>query len=244
VLVAALDGGVTEIDTAFNYSGFAAHRLLAEAGRGLLDRFSITTKVGFFADGHDLTAARLSEAVERISDQLGRVPDTLLLHNPERSAGQFSAACEALIGLRDRGFCTSWGFSTWNPRPLLGVAVPESPDVVMVRCGLAVPHEVLGAAEQLVARLRPSEVRGMSPFGGSAADPVWAVVDPTLFLVAAEGANQVQAAFAMAFAVPEVPAVAVGTSRPEHLRQLLRATRLEVRPEVVAQYRALLGARA
>lgn len=237
---------MTDVDTAFSYTGFATHRLLSALGPEITTRLSITTKMGFFRDGHDLTPTRLSTAARQIVDDLGRPPDTLLLHNPERSSSMFTAACEALIKIRDAGLCGAWGVSTWDPGALLGHDVPGPPDVMMVRCGLAVPHHILAAGEQLIKELRPREVRGMSPFGGSTADPIWSKIDPARFLSPdsrAKEPNRIQSAYAAAFALPRVCAVAVGTHDTDHLDQLCDATELEADPDTVARYRALLAER-
>jgi aryl-alcohol dehydrogenase-like predicted oxidoreductase len=237
---------VTEVDTAFCYTDFAAHHLLAAAGPEITTRLSITTKVGFFREGHDLAPPRLAAAAHQIADVLGRPPDTLLLHNPERSAPRFTRACEELIRLRDAGLCRSWGISTWNPAALLGREVPGPPDVVVVRCGLAVPARFLAASEQLIMGLQPREVRGMSPFAGNTSDPIWNKVEPARFLTPASRAkepNRVQSAYAVAFAVPQVSAIAVGTQDAEHLGQLCDATELHADPDTVARYRVLLAER-
>ena len=244
LLLAALRSGVTALDTAYNYSGFTGHRRLAEAAGPLLERFDVTTKIGFFPDGHDLTASRLREAALRTVNELGRVPDTLLLHNPENSPAWFTSACRTMIRLRDQGICRAWGISTWDARPLLDYPSPEPPDVLMVRCGLSVPTAVLTAAEELAASLRPGELRGMAPFGGSWADPVWSAVDPTLFMSPNRKASRIEAAFAVGFDLPRVAAVAVGTSHAEHLRHLVAATYLDVNPRAITQYRSLIHQRA
>lgn len=247
LLEAALQLGVSELDTAYSYSDFASHPLLAAIDPGITDRLKITTKVGFFPDGHDLTPARLAEAAHRIADELGRVPDILLLHNPERSAPQFEAACEELIRLRDAGLCGAWGISTWDPTALLGQRAPERPDVLMVRCGLTVSTRILAAGEQLAEQLRPWEVRGMSPFGGSTSDAIWNRVDPTLFLDPASretAPTRPQAALAVAFTVPQTAAVAVGTRDADHLQQLhAAAATLRADPDIVRRYRTLLADR-
>lgn len=246
LLEAAIRRGVTEVDTAFSYADFNAHKLLAAISPEITSRLSITTKVGFFPEGHDLTPARLSAAAHQIADDLGRPPDTLLLHNPERSAPMFTRACEELIRLRDVGLCASWGVSTWDPAALLGHEVPVPPDVVMVRCGLTVPDRVLDAGDRFVLDLRPSEVRGMSPFGGSTADPIWSKVNPARFLDAGSRLQEpspIQSAFAVAFAVPRVLAVAVGTRDSNHLDQLCAAAELRADPDTVARYRSILAER-
>jgi aryl-alcohol dehydrogenase-like predicted oxidoreductase len=246
LLEAAVHCGVTEVDTAFSYTDFTAHKLLAAVDSVITTLLSITTKVGFFPEGHDLAPTRLSAAAHQIADDLGRPPDTLLLHNPERSAPMFTRACEELIRLRDAGLCGAWGISTWDPGALLGRDVPGPPDVMMVRCGLTVPARVLAASERLIKELQPHEVRGMSPFGGSASGPIWGKVEPARFLNPASRAkepNRIQSAFAVAFAVPQVSAVAAGAHDADHLGQLCDATDLRADPDTVASYRALLAER-
>lgn len=238
---------MTEVDTAFNYSDFAAHRLLAAIDPAVTEQLSITTKVGFFPDGHNLAPKRLSQAAHQIANELGRPPDCLLLHNPERSAPLFVAACEELVRLREAGLCRAWGISTWDPVALLSSRAPVPPDVVMVRCGLTAPARALATAEQFIINLQPREVRGMSPFGGNTAVPVWTNVDPTRFLDSTSRAtkpSRIQSALAVAFALPRVAAVAVGTSDGIHLDQLCDAVDLRADQDTVARYRALLAHRS
>ena len=236
---------MTGLDTAFSYQDFTAHRRLADAVGDLLRLFDITTKIGFFPDGHDLSAARLRAAAESICSELGRAPDTLLLHNPERAPTWFTNACHTMTRLRDEGLCRAWGVSTWDPAPLLGRIVPEPPDVLMVRAGLMVPARVLDAAEQLIDEVKPVELRGMAPLGGHGSGSAWTLVDSAaLFLHPGQTATQVQAAVAAAFQLPAVEAIAVGTGNPAHLRELAKAPRLDLNLRAVKQYRTLIRARA
>jgi aryl-alcohol dehydrogenase-like predicted oxidoreductase len=245
VLTAALDQGVTALDTAVNYQHFTAHPRLVDAARDLLRHFDITTKIGFFLDGHDLSAARLHTAAEEIRSELGRAPDTLLLHNPERSPTWFTNACHTMVQLRDEGLCRAWGISTWDPTSLLGRIVPAPPDVLMVRAGLMVPARVLDAAEHLAEQIRPVELRGMAPLGGHGDNPIWNELDAAaLFLPPGQQATRILAAFAAAFAIPEVQAVAAGTGNKVHLAELAAAVRLDVNPEAIEQYRTLIRQRA
>lgn len=235
---------MTALDTAYNYQRFDAHRALAQAAGGLLESFEISTKVGFFPDGHSLEPARLRAALEQAVDELGRAPDTVLVHNPECSPLGFQRACGMLAGLRDAGLCRAWGVSSWDPRALLAVADDARPDVLMVRAGLTVPAAVLDAAEQLAAMLQPEHLWGMAPFGGSTADPIWTTVDTGLFLHAGQHATRIAAGLAVAFAVPCVQRIAVGTSRAAHLGDLVAACELTTSPQQVADYRELLRRRA
>ncbi|MFC9087677.1 aldo/keto reductase [Nocardiopsis dassonvillei] len=236
---------MTRLDTAFNYQRFTAHRLLADAAGDLLASFEISTKVGFFPDGHDLTPERLKAAVREIPEELGCVPDTVLLHNPENSIEGFEGACAALAEMRYAGYCGAWGLSSWDPRVLAerDWSVPR-PDVVMVRAGLSVPAPVLEAAERFSTRVGARAVWGMAPFGGDAADPLWSGVDTSLFLDPGQRASRVQATVAAAWAVPEVERLTVGTSSPAHLEEIVQAESLTVSASMVDRYRTLLRRRA
>jgi hypothetical protein len=79
----------------------------------------------------------------------------------------------------------------------------------------------------------------MSPFGGSTTAPIWARVDPRTFL-RVPAATAVQAAFRVAFTLPRVEAVAVGTDDAGHLRELLGGLAYEIDTEVLRSYRQLL----
>nr|WP_203673085.1 aldo/keto reductase [Streptomyces sp. SID13666] len=237
--------GVTDLDTAFNYQHFGSHETLAAIAADLLPAFSISTKIGYFPEGHDLSTRSLRTAAEQSAIALGRTPDTILLHNPECSAANFEAACEALAKVREEGLCEAWGISTWSPSPLLESAweVP-SPDVIMVRAGLSVPSLVLDAGEQLTERLGARQIWGMSPFAGDAAGPIWTQVDTRQFLSPGQQGSALQSGIATAFAIPGVTRLAVGTSRLDHLADLAEAVSFEVNSTTVNQYRTLLRRRA
>ncbi|WP_405988440.1 aldo/keto reductase [Streptomyces sp. NBC_00986] len=245
LLEVALEQGVTDLDTAFNYHHFTSHRTLAAIADDLLPEFTISTKVGYFPDGHDLDPARLRIAVERSVKELGRIPDTVLLHNPESSVGGFADACAVLLEMREAGRCKNWGLSTWDPRPLLEAdwEIPR-PDVAMVRAGLTVPVGILDAVDELVDRAGIAELWGMAPFAGNADDSIWQTVDTSAFLVPGQQGSTLQTGVAAAFAIPEVSRLAVGTSDIEHLAEAVGGSRLEVSTETVTAYRALLRERA
>ncbi|MDN0193885.1 aldo/keto reductase [Streptomyces sp. S.PNR 29] len=261
-LIAALDLGITGIDTAFNYHRFTSHTSLANVGRGLLDRFTISTKVGFFP-GHDqaehsLAPASLLEALEQTNRDLGRAPDLVFLHNPERSLREaapdlardtLAQACAAMEEAKVRGLCRAWGASAWHPSPLLHAIDPTvpKPAVLMIRCGLFVGFHALKDAASLAERWsdHTTQLWGMSPFGGNANNPVWSRFDARVFLRNwPDHLTQMQAAFRTAFHLPHVNTVAVGTDDPTHLRDLVDVLSCEVDEQAVVQYRNLLHHKA
>ncbi|WP_349307944.1 MULTISPECIES: aldo/keto reductase [unclassified Streptomyces] len=256
-----MDLGIDAIDTSFNYRGFSAHAALADVGGDLLSRFMLSTKVGFFpAAGqaeHSLDPGRLRQAVEQTNHDLGRSPDLVFLHNPERSLPGSSAesrevlgmACAALERAAAEGLCGAWGISSWDPRPLPGLvdaALPK-PDVLMVRAGLLASLDLLEASEALTTGwdLEMAQFWGMSPFGGSTRDPLWDNLDPRIFIRSdADELSAVQAAFRTAYWLPRVGAVTVGSDDPSHLRELVAALRYEVDDTNLRMYRKLLRERA
>ncbi|MEU5402807.1 aldo/keto reductase [Streptomyces sp. NPDC005963] len=261
ILTSALDLGIDAIDTSFNYHGFSAHSALAKAANDLLPRFKVSTKVGFFqAAGqaeHSLDPVRLRKAAEKTIRDLGRVPDLVFLHNPERSLHNLSAgsrnaldmACAALASAVADGLCGAWGVSSWDPRPLPGLVEDSTPrpDVFMVRAGLLAGADVLDAAEALATRwdLGSDQLWGMSPFGGSTEDPLWSSLDARMFIRATgSGLSRVQAVFRTAYSLPRVGAVAVGTDDPCHLRDLIASLRYDTDDTSVNAYRRLLRERA
>lgn len=161
--------GVRGIDTAFNYRGFTSHRSLARVAGDLLAEFTLSTKVGFFPASepatravHSLDPARLRAAVDQSCDDLGRAPDVVFLHSPERSlAGltlrqsrdSLAAACDALTTATVAGQCGVWGVATWDPRPVVAALAGDpsgiAPEVLLLRAGLAVADPILTATEAL-----------------------------------------------------------------------------------------------
>jgi aryl-alcohol dehydrogenase-like predicted oxidoreductase len=227
---------------------------LAEAAGDLIIDLTVSTKVGFFPGGwHSLDPRRLREAIERSCYDLGRPADLVFLHNPETSLerldpdgarGVLAEACAVLaeaVGARRSG---GWGIASWNPGPVLESVTALRPDVLMIRAGLSVGAHQLAISEELVKRLAPRVVWGMSPFAGSASDPVWREVNARQFLQAGQDCTDQQAVLRTAFALPDVDLVAVGTSDTGHLRELVAATELEIDQEMIARYRELLAIRS
>ncbi|KOV59350.1 hypothetical protein ADK64_34015 [Streptomyces sp. MMG1121] len=239
--------------------GFQSHRTLAQTAGDLLPKFTVSTKVGYLPGPHgaehSLNPVRLLAAVEQAVRDFGREPELVFLHNPEQSLREagargreaLAAACEALREATVKGLCGAWGVASWAPSPLPGLidkTVPR-PAVLMVRAGLLVGAGTLDATDALTAAwgLGSGEVWGMSPFAGSASSPVWERFDPRVFLRGDSGFSRVQAAFRIAYALPRVAAVAVGTDQPSHLAELVDALNAGVNTSVTDEYRCLLRER-
>jgi aryl-alcohol dehydrogenase-like predicted oxidoreductase len=257
--------GINRLDTAVNYRDHTAHTHLAATGRGLLDEFRISTKVGFFPasipghpNQHSLDPRQLLHALRRGAEDLGRIPDVVFLHNPERgltnpsdpvSGEILAAACDTLDTAAGEGLCRAWGISTWNAAAVLSVldntpmGMIAAPAAVMVRAGLLVGDTELSAGQALGDRFGlPIPARfGMSPFGGDTRDDIWRKVDPRRFLEPGQTATRFAAALRIAFDLPVCGAVTVGTSRTDHLRELAAAPDLDTAQAQIKRYRELLS---
>ncbi|MEU9050410.1 aldo/keto reductase [Streptomyces sp. NPDC048384] len=260
LLTGALDLGVTALDTSTNYLGFRSHQVLARTASDLLPKFTVSTKIGYFPGPggaeHSLDPVRLHAAVEQAAEGLGREPELVFLHNPEHSLREATAhgqevlaeACAALDDATAKGLCAAWGVASWDPSPLVSLIDPTvpRPSILMTRAGLLVGARTLDAADALTKAwdLGGGEVWGMSPFGGSTSDPVWARIDPRVFLRDGGGLSRMQAAFRAAYHLPRVDSVAVGTDEPAHLGELVGALAGEVEERTIEEYRSLLRDRS
>jgi pyridoxine 4-dehydrogenase len=183
----------------------------------------------------------------------------VLLHNPERTLADLSAAeggdrlaqaCACLAEAVASGLAGAWGISSWDPRPLVEVLAVSKPDqlptVLLVRAGLTVPEVVLAAAETISEAygIAAAGRWGMSPFGGSTADSVWRTVNLSAFVASQRPYSRLQAAFRLAYELPFVTRIAVGTNDAEHLTELADATNdVELAADTITEYRELIRAR-
>ncbi|MFC7892439.1 aldo/keto reductase [Streptomyces sp. NPDC057381] len=147
--IAAVDAGVTWIDTAPNYAAGSAEAQL----RPVLDghpRVRVSTKVGF-VPGSDRVAARDAGVLPLDSDQnhclsrpyiawqlarshtrLGRLPDLVFLHNPEHGrthrtdvAQRLTAAFEELESAAYADKIGGYGVATWAGLSSGAFTIPE-----------------------------------------------------------------------------------------------------------------------
>ncbi len=83
----------------------------------------------------------------------------------------------------------------------------------------------------------------MSPFAGSTRDLAWRDTDLSAFLDDQQDHTSIQVAFRLAYDLPQVARVVVGTTNPTHLAELTAATRLRISPDTIPRYRQLIAAR-
>jgi aryl-alcohol dehydrogenase-like predicted oxidoreductase len=190
----------------------------------------------------------MGDSLEQSAADLGGTPDLVLLHNPERTLEGLSAnvgrevlaaAISALVDATAEGLAKVWGISTWRAAVTAEYADGcPAPDVLMTRCGLTVSGQ-LEATEHLAELLgvTPSSRWGMAPLGGVPAAVTWPAPDT---FAPGQPCSPVQAAFAVAYQLPEVAAVSVGADRPEHLAELVDAAQFGIDRQRVVAYRNLL----
>jgi hypothetical protein len=114
----------------------------------------------------------------------------------------------------------------------------------MVRAGLSLSSQQLDAAEALSEVLGvPATGRwGMSPFAGSTGEPAWTNTNYSPFLEPRQVFAPVQAAFRLAYELPPVHRVIVGSNDRDHLNDLTSAVSLRIASGAIAQYRKLVAA--
>ena len=251
---------MNSLDTAYNYLDFTSHRVLARVVGDLLPQFRISTKVGFFSGAagtlHSLDPSRLRSAIWQSVDDLGVRPKTIFLHSPERTlAGMdltrgsdvLAAACFVLAEAAAFGLCDSWGIASWEPEPVLAALGERSacptPDILMTRAGLSLDAATLAAVDQLATRLDVDLLNrwGMSPFAGDTRDAAWHTTNLAPFLDYGQPHTSLQAAFRLAYDLPRVTHLAIGSNNPAHLRELVAATHLRVAADTVDRYRQLIA---
>jgi 2,5-diketo-D-gluconate reductase B len=109
----ALDVGIRHIDTAQMYGNEShAGRGLAASGVARGEIF-LVTKV----DPSNLGAGRFAASVQRSVDDLGTVPDLLLIHWPP-SDGDIDGPVERLLREGERGMAKALGVSNFSPRQM------------------------------------------------------------------------------------------------------------------------------
>ncbi|GGW31577.1 aldo/keto reductase [Streptomyces caelestis] len=133
--VHAIACGATWIDTAPNYHHGRAQPQLQSVLAGNLD-LRVSTKAGFFtpdiataardagvltpaeaASGHCLTHRYVAWQSRRNATELGRTPDLVFVHNPERAARPHDAIAGAFTALEVEaraGRIGSYGVATWT----------------------------------------------------------------------------------------------------------------------------------
>jgi aryl-alcohol dehydrogenase-like predicted oxidoreductase len=260
---AALDGGVTLIDTGASYSrGYAEPRL----GRALqgrdTSRLVVATKAGTFVRegriGRDFTPAAIVASAERSLRHLGLETLPLLqLHGPAL-AELTDDLRAALADLKARGVVRAVGVNSFDPAVIgLTLGLPDI-DVVMVDYNVLRPErEPLIAAAAAAGK---GVLAGMPLAMGHIGLRVWKIRAPRDIWYAARGLVRhrrevrdgarfgflnhlsgmtgAQAALAYVLANRSVSSAVVGATRHAHLSENLAASGMTLPVETLAAIRA------
>jgi aryl-alcohol dehydrogenase-like predicted oxidoreductase len=148
---AALDHGVTFLDTGASYSGGEAEPRLGRALKGrALDGVVVATKAGTRFDGRriarDMTPAAIEASVTRSLRNLGLETLPLLqLHGP--AVDEIAGLSGTLEGLKRRGLVRALGVNSFDPGVIAHVAALPLFDVVMVDYNVLRPERAAVIAQ-------------------------------------------------------------------------------------------------
>ncbi len=259
---AALDAGVTFVDTSAYYGEGTGETLLGDALAGVRrDAYTLCTKAGRLGrDRFDFTPAGVRACVAGSLRRLrvGHV-DILLGHDIEFADNfddTLTQLVETLQALKQEGVCRAVGVSGL-PLSLLRHVVETVPvDVAMSYCHLTLQDTTLLSELLPAAAARGVAVLNASPLAmgllTAAGPPGWHPA-PAAVLAAARRAAAVCAArgtdlatLALQFSYSEgvaagVAATVTGTARREELLANLAAVRTPPDPDAVAAVRAALA---
>jgi aryl-alcohol dehydrogenase-like predicted oxidoreductase len=259
----ALDRGVTLFDTGASYSAGEAEPRLGRALMGRdASRLVVATKVGTYHAGggrigRDMSPAAIAASAERSLRNLGLDALGLLqLHGP--AIHELDAAMEVLAGLKARGLVRAIGLNSFDPAVIEHAVGLSGIDVVMVDYNVLRPERepliaraaaagkgvlagmplAMGHTRPLLQRLRgPQDVwyaaRALAKHRGELARG-----RRFRFLHRLPDMAGSQAALAYVLANAGVSAAVFGATRPEHLRENLAASGLDLPDGVMARIHA------
>ncbi len=241
-IAAALDSGVTWLDTARAYGRDEEdlghnERLLGRVLGQASEHVRVVTKCGMARPGGrwepDGRASSILASARASATDLGRAPDLLLLHTPDPRTA-LGTSIRALVRARSEGLARAIGLSNVSRRELDALG-----DV-----SIGAVQVALGAFDDASARggvvawcqERGIPVLAHSPLGGPARAGRLAR-DPLLRTVAArhDGATPATIVLAYLLAVSEVIVPLVGARRPETARAAAKATTITLDDADLAQ---------
>jgi aryl-alcohol dehydrogenase-like predicted oxidoreductase len=259
----AIDHGVTLFDTGASYSAGEAEPRLGRALRGRdKSRLVIATKAGTYHAGggriaRDMSPDAVVASVERSLRNLGLDALGLLqLHGP--STAELDAAMATLATLKARGLVRAVGLNSFDPAVIEHAIGLADVDVVMVDYNVLRPER-----EPLIARAAAAGkgvLAGMPLAMGHTRPLLQRLSGPQDLWYAARALAKhrgelargrrfrflhrlpeltgSQAALAYVLANPGVSAAVFGATRPEHLRENLLASGLDLPDGVMARIHA------
>ncbi|WP_406206931.1 aldo/keto reductase [Kitasatospora sp. NBC_01560] len=267
--------GATWIDTAPNYRGGSAHHDLAPALRTHPD-ISVSTKVGFISrtaalealaagvitpaqaeEGHSLRPSYVRWQTERSTVELGRHPEVVFLHNPERIGERntvlaaISRAFEALEELVAAGLIGGYGVATWSGFSAGTFTVNDLVDTAFRAAGsrhhlraiqLPVSLVALDAAVEALDGLGPIGTAAAAGLDVFASSPLHGgdlpgMITRDLAELIRPGLEPPEAALHVVASTPGISRILLGTSNAAHWQRAFRA--IELPPMTAAALREI-----
>ncbi|MES2341215.1 MAG: aldo/keto reductase [Pseudomonadota bacterium] len=263
---AALDRGVTFLDTGASYSGGNAEPRLGRALRGRdLTGLVIATKAGTRHDGRrvvrDMSPTAVEASVLRSLGHLGLESLPLLqLHGP--AVAELTDELRAVLqGLKSRGLIRTLGVNSFDPEVIDHVIGLPDFDVVMVDYNVLRPER--GPLIARAAAAGKGVLAGMPLAMGHTGGQVLKLRAPRDLWYALRAARNhraevlagrrfgflhrqpdmtgPQAALSYVLAHPGVASAVFGTTRMAHLEENLAASGMALSPELAARIAAAQG---
>jgi predicted oxidoreductase len=245
-LLRCLDLGITTIDTAEIYGGYAVEELLGQAlalSPGLRDKLEIITKSGIYIPhmtapavrvGHyDASAARLIRNVERSLRLLGTDHlDLFLVHRPDWYTSIDDTA-EGLNQLRASGKIRSAGVSNYSPTQFAALSSRMDKPLVTNQVEFSLLHMdpiFDGTFDQCqTSRVSPmawSPLAGGRLFDGAVEAAVRLAREAAILSPKYGGATLEQLAYAWVLAHPARAFPIVGTNKIERIESAAKAAEI------------------
>ena len=260
----AIDLGITLFDTGASYSAGEAEPRLGRALKGRdVSALVVATKAGTYHAGggriaRDMSPTAVAASAERSLRNLGLETLGLLqLHGP--SISELSdEMLQSLAELKARGLVRAVGLNSFDPAVIDHALGLEAIDVVMVDYNVLRPERepliaraaaagkgvlagmplAMGHTRPLLSRLRgPQDVWYAARALARHRDEL-ARGARFRFLHNLPDMTGSQAALAFVLADPNVSAAVFGATRPEHLRENVRASGLSLPASLMARIRA------
>jgi len=221
VVRAAVEGGITFIDTATLYG---TYEHIARGLKGWRGPVTLATKTHAKAD-----RALAEQHVETALKELGRdTIDIMLCHCARQrfSEAEWGPTLEALLAARDKGLVRMVGMSTHTVAGVLDAARHPEMDVIHPLINLKGMGIIDGGVEEMLAAIREAHAAGMMVYA----------------MKSLAGGNFVpnrEEALSFIFDTPEIDAVVVGMVTPLEVEWNLRFAAGRPIPEDLARDTAL-----
>jgi aryl-alcohol dehydrogenase-like predicted oxidoreductase len=257
VLEAALDAGLTWVDTAEAYHDSRNEQLIGDAFRRLGDGLLVATKVAPAPDGSGFRRDEIRDACRRSLARLGRERiDIYFLHRPDRDGVPLEESWAALAELVEEGLVGGVGLSNYGIEAIEhchrlcrvdfvqdGLSLVDYLDNrrLFVRCGdLGIPvvvYEPLGSGAltgRSIEAVRASWL-GYTEWGfykrlleGANGERTAVVIERTQEIASRLGVTVPQIAIAWVLAQTGVSAALAGTRNPAHVPDNAAAADLDL----------------